>query len=113
MKVFIIDDNPLHLKMCKVLLKNLGHDVSAVLSLDELKKGFGDIDEPDVALIDFRLSPGITGIDVLEFLKDRWPTCRFIVFTADVGERANLESSGFDKVVFKPVTEALLREILI
>jgi len=114
MKVFVIDDNELHLKMCRILLQNLGHDVFVCDSLGKLKSEIGSFPEPDVALIDYRLNPGETGLDVLDFLKEsrQWMSARFIAVTADVSERALLERSGFDKVVFKPITEGLLKEII-
>jgi CheY-like chemotaxis protein len=114
MKVFVIDDNPLHLKMCRILLNNLGHDVTTAMSLNELQSEMSTMEKPDVALIDFRLSPGETGVDVLNYLRGsgEWVGCRMIALTADIGERSALEHAGFDKVVFKPITETLLKEIV-
>lgn len=113
MDVFVIDDNELHLKMCRILLNNLGHQVHTASSLADMKNIAGDI-EPDVALVDYRLSLGETGIDVLNYVKQQglWKSCRIIALTADVSEKTSLEVAGFDKVVFKPVTEALLKEIV-
>lgn len=114
MKVYVIDDNKLHLKMCRVLLHNLGHEVFTAESLAELKKLSESNPPADVALVDYRLQPGESGIDVLKYLRGHknWVKTRFIAVTADVSERTLLENSGFDKVVFKPITEALLKEIV-
>lgn len=114
MRVYVIDDNRLHLKMCRVLLHNLGHDVITAESLDELKKLAGENQPADVALVDYRLKPGETGLDVLKFLRelDEWADSRLVAVTADVSERTMLENSGFDSVVFKPITESLLKEIV-
>jgi CheY-like chemotaxis protein len=114
MKVLVIDDNGLHLKMCRILLKNLGHEVETADSMAQLKKIIPEIGHQDVVLIDYRLLPGETGVDVLEYLKKggMWSGSKYIAVTADVGERSLLERAGFDKVVFKPITEALLKEIV-
>jgi len=114
MNVFVVDDNELHLKMCKILLNNLGHDVTTAVSLKALKDVVDTIETPDIVLIDFRLSPGETGVDVLNYLKTehKWNGSRLIALTADISERTTLENAGFHDVVFKPVTEALLKEIV-
>ncbi|ADD69469.1 response regulator receiver protein [Denitrovibrio acetiphilus DSM 12809] len=114
MKVFVVDDNELHLKMCKILLNNLGYEVTTSTSLEDLQKRMDGLSEPDVALIDYRLSPGETGVDVLSYLKQngKWQKCKLVALTADISERSMLERAGFDSVVFKPITEALLKEII-
>ncbi len=114
MNVLVIDDNELHLKMCRILLRNLGHEVTTADSLSSLKGQMKDIGTPDVALIDYRLGLGETGVDVLEYLKgsSNWLGTKYIALTADVGEKAQLERAGFDVVAFKPITEGLLKELI-
>lgn len=114
MHVLIIDDNTLHLKMCRILLEKMNHTVMTEESLDSLKKHTDGMTEPDIALVDFRLQPGVTGVDALQFLKQntKWAKTKYLALTADVGERSYLDGSGFDDVVFKPVTESLLSDIL-
>jgi CheY-like chemotaxis protein len=114
MKILMIDDNELHLKMGKVLLENLGHEVELINSLDNLRKASGSLSNVDIAFIDYRLAPGETGIEALDYLKSRnGSNTKYIALTADVSEKTLLENSGFDSVVFKPITENLLREIII
>jgi len=115
MKVFVVDDNNLHLKMCRILLQNLGHDVETFESLDQLKEEAKKMVLPDILLIDYRLSPSETGLDVLNFIREmkEWRVVKTIALTADVSERAMLESAGFDQVAFKPITETLLKEIIV
>jgi CheY-like chemotaxis protein len=114
MKVIVVDDNDLHLKMCRILLKNLGHEVVVANSLGAVKDAVKTDKEFDIALIDYRLEQGETGIDVLDFLKNEMQliTPRYIAVTADVSEKSQLESAGFHKVVFKPITEELLKDIV-
>lgn len=114
MHVLIIDDNGLHLKMCRILLEKLKHQVSTADSFASLKKNIINISEPDVCLVDFRLEPGVTGVDVLHFLKSdtQWKKTKYVALTADVGEKTYLDGSGFHGVIFKPITEGLLAETL-
>lgn len=114
MRITVIDDNEPHLKMCRILLENMGCEVSTIASLKELKETVKDIEVPDMMLIDYRLNLGETGVDVLEFVKGQslWRDVRCIALTADVGERSMLEQSGFDLVVFKPITETMLKELI-
>jgi CheY-like chemotaxis protein len=64
--------------------------------------------------VDFRLEPGVNGVDVLNLLKteNKWSKTKYIALTADVAEKGYLGDSGFDDVIFKPVTETLLAEII-
>lgn len=114
MQVLIIDDNALHLKMCRILLEKLKHKVSTADSLASLKKDISSLPEPRICLVDFRLEPGVTGVDVLNYLKTntKWNNTKFIALTADVGEKSYLDGSGFDEVIFKPITESLLADTL-
>jgi len=114
MNVLIVDDNALHLKMCRILLEKLKHKVETAESVSTLKKNLQSMQEPDVALVDFRLEPGVTGVDILNLLKtgNKWTKTKYVALTADVAEKNNLDGAGFDGVIFKPVTETLLAETL-
>ena len=114
MNVLVVDDNELHLKMCRVLLNNLGHQAVTVNSLENLKEQVVSIAMPNVVLIDHRLGSGETGLDILKYLKgaSAWAGTRYIVLVADEDERAQVEGTGFDQVAFKPITEAILKELI-
>jgi CheY-like chemotaxis protein len=113
MNILMVDDNELHLKMGKVLLENLGHNVILCQSLPDLKQNLDKMGKIDIAFIDYRLEPGVTGIDVLEFMKSKkLAGTRYIAITADISEKNLLERSGFDSVAFKPVTEGMLKGLI-
>jgi CheY-like chemotaxis protein len=114
MNVLIVDDNTLHLKMCRILLEKLKHTVQTAESVSALKNGLRSMEEPDVAFVDFRLEPGVTGVDILKMLKEenKWTRTKYIALTADVAEKSHLDGAGFDGIIFKPVTETLLAETL-
>ena len=100
--------------MCRILLEKMNHTATTVESLAALKKEAATMEEPKVALVDFRLEPGVTGVDVLAFLKEnaKCKNTKYIALTADVREKTYLDGSGFDCVIFKPVTESLLADTL-
>jgi DNA-binding NtrC family response regulator len=113
MKIFIIDDNSLHLKMCEFILKKQKHEVHLFKSIEELDKFVQTEDtKPDIFFIDYRLSDTVTGIDVLEVVKNKykWVSAKCVAFTADVSEAAQLRKKGFTGVILKPITEAMLKE---
>jgi len=113
MRVLIVDDNELHLKLGKILIEKMGHDVYAFSSVKELSSGLKNIPEADIALIDYRLGEGTTGVDALNLINESgWNQIRVVALTADVSEKATLNSAGFHDVLFKPVTESLLEEII-
>ncbi|QAR33757.1 response regulator [Geovibrio thiophilus] len=114
MRIFIIDDNGLHLKMCNFILTKLEHEVyifDSVKKLDDFTLQNAII--PDILFIDYRLGPSETGLDVLERVKNKykWKSAKCIAFTADVSEASQLRASGFDSVILKPVTENMLKEV--
>ncbi|GAB1536969.1 hypothetical protein ADMFC3_26000 [Geovibrio sp. ADMFC3] len=115
MKIFIVDDNGLHLKMCNFILTKLEHEVFIFDSLKKLDNFSHENNIiPDILFIDFRLGPTETGLDVLENVKNKykWKSAKCIAFTADVSEASQLRTSGFDNVILKPVTENMLKEVV-
>ncbi|MGE4497120.1 MAG: response regulator [Deferribacterales bacterium] len=115
MKIFIIDDNGLHLKMCNFILTKMEHTVyifDSIKKLDDFTLQNEVI--PDILFIDYRLGPSETGLDVLDRVKNKykWKSAKCIAFTADVSEAQHLRVSGFDNVILKPVTENMLKEIV-
>ncbi|MCD8492399.1 MAG: response regulator [Geovibrio sp.] len=115
MKIFIIDDNGLHLKMCNFILTKLEHEVYIFDSLKKLDDFTLQNDTiPDILFIDYRLGPTETGLDVLDRVKNKykWKSAKCIAFTADVSETSQLRAGGFDTIILKPVTENMLKEIV-
>ncbi len=72
-----------------------------------------DAEQPDLVLLDIRL-PGISGIDVLEAIRDRWPALPVMMLTAldAVEDRVKGLRSGADDYLPKPFDfEELLARI--
>lgn len=80
LRVLLVDDDPLVLRAAEQTLTRAGLEVFAAKSrLDAVAvvKGGG----PDVALVDHDLG-GESGVDLLAELRDRWPHCARILWTA-------------------------------
>ena len=114
MYIVAIDDNKLHLKMARLILENLGHEVETLQNISELSQNLSTEKPADIYLIDYRLGDGVTGVDALkEIKKDKSAGSKVcIAFTADMSEAGKLKEKGFDDVLYKPITEAMLQEII-
>jgi two-component system cell cycle response regulator len=67
MKIFVIEDDPTHLKLAKLVLSAAGHKVS---DAEAAEQGFLLIkkEKPDVILLDLAL-PGMDGLVLVRMLK--------------------------------------------
>jgi signal transduction histidine kinase/CheY-like chemotaxis protein len=107
--VFVVDDDPMILKLCGLILRKNEIHYQAFERAEDLLK----LDPPsDVShiLMDIRM-PGINGVDLCRQLKPKYPQAKFIALTAHVlpEEKNSLLDKGFDIVLSKPFHE---REIV-
>lgn len=112
MTIFVLDDNELHLKLCKLVLEKKGHNVHTFRSIDEMDSFYDKNKDtaPAIFFIDYRLSGSENGLDALDAVRNKykWTEAKCVAFTADVSESAALGKQGFDGVLLKPVTEEIL-----
>src|SRR6202522_2573181 len=87
-KLLLVDDNPMVLKMLEHALAPLARVVSASDSADALLKAVDD--PPDLVVCDYRM-PGMDGRQLVEKLKSRPATANFsavlMASRADIDER--------------------------
>ncbi|HEY0673335.1 MAG TPA: sigma-54 dependent transcriptional regulator [Longimicrobiales bacterium] len=86
-KVLIVDDERAILDTVEILLRGEGFDASVAQSGREALERFDEI-SPDVVLTDIRM-PGLTGLDLLEAVRQRDPEVPVILMTA----QASLQSA--------------------
>ena len=86
-KILVVDDERAILDTVEILLRGEGFDASVAQSGREALERFDDM-APDIVLTDIRM-PGVTGLDLLEAVRQRDPEVPVILMTA----QASLQSA--------------------
>jgi CheY-like chemotaxis protein len=114
MKILIIEDDPVSLKLASEVLQAGGHVVMLAASADQAVYSIKAL-TPDVILLDLRL-PGIKGLAVArqcreELVTRNIPIIAVTAFSADYG-RDDALKAGCDAYLIKPInTRTLLQQI--
>ncbi|MDH3732116.1 MAG: sigma-54 dependent transcriptional regulator [Gemmatimonadota bacterium] len=111
-KVLVIDDEQSIIETLSVLLKKEGFDVLAALSGTEGIERFGE-QKPDLVLTDVRM-PKVSGVDVLEAIRERDPTTPVVLMTAQASLQSAIRAVnlGATHYVQKPFSNEELVTIL-
>lgn len=80
MRVLVADNDPEALDLVVLDLRLEGHDVTGVPTGDEALVRMADFG-PDVVVLDYRMPPGPTGVDVAASVRPLWPGLRMILYT--------------------------------
>ena len=105
-RILVVEDNPLNLKLVRVVLQPAGYDVIEAQSGEEAIR-VAQENPPDLVLMDLQL-PGIDGAETLRRLRQGHlardvPVVAVTAFAmAEDRERASL--AGFDGYVEKPIS---------
>jgi two-component system, cell cycle response regulator len=114
MKILIIEDDPVSLKLASEVLHAGGHIIMLAASADQAIRSINAI-TPDVILLDLRL-PGIRGIGVARQIREDAGTCDIPIiavtaFSSEYGRTAAL-AAGCDAYIVKPInTRTLLQQV--
>lgn len=110
MKILAVDDDPAVLDATRALLAQWGCPADTARGPDEVAAAVARLGHPDVALVDFRLGPGVSGLDAIAATRAAHPGMGVVVVTgeSDAAVLAQLEESGFP-VLKKPVDPEELR----
>ena len=112
-KVMLVDDDPLILKLCSIILEK--HNIRHRTYTDPVRVLEEPLDKDlRLILLDIRL-PGVNGADLCKELRKKTdPQTRIVALTAHVmpQERNELLKNGFDQVLTKPFKESELLEQL-
>ncbi len=114
MKILIVEDDPVSLKLASEVLQTGGHVLILAATADQAIRSLNAV-RPDVILLDLRL-PGIKGLSVARQCREE-PTMRDIpiiavtAFSADYDRAAALKA-GCDEYIVKPInTRTLLQQV--
>jgi DNA-binding response OmpR family regulator len=98
-RILVVDDDVALVELVAGALTDMGFDViSAHHGGDGLM--LADVNKPDIVLLDVRM-PGMSGVEVLQQLRARWPWLPVIIITglADTElARALLRRGAFDYI---------------
>jgi len=109
--VWVVDDDPLILKLCSIILKNNKIQHRTIQDPELVMKE--DLKDAKIIFLDIRM-PNINGVDLCRHLKSKAPHLQIIALTAHVlpQERASIMQSGFDRILTKPFREQDFLEAL-
>jgi two-component system response regulator HydG len=111
-RILLIDDEKSMIETLSVLLKREGFDVLAALSGSEGIECFSE-SKPDLVLTDVRM-PKVSGVDVLEAIRERDPTTPVVLMTAQASLQSAIQAVnlGATHYVQKPFSNEELVAIL-
>jgi CheY-like chemotaxis protein len=114
-KIFVVEDEPVELKLAVQVLTAAGHDVDRARAAEEALTAIRD-DRPDVILLDISL-PGMDGLALARELKSHPLTCHIpIVAVTSYPEefpKSEAMAAGCDAYVPKPLSTRLLPQMLV
>ncbi|MEJ2156407.1 MAG: response regulator [Desulfobacteraceae bacterium] len=112
-KVLVIDDQRSHLKLMRNRLSKYGCQVITSDSAEEAMQMIQWGDHFPLIITDLKM-PWLDGAQFCKRVKASNPEFRVVALTGHIGtfDREELEGSGFDGIYEKPVTDALVRQIL-
>lgn len=115
MKIFVVEDEPIELKLAVTVLQSAGHEVSRAVAAEQALTAIRQ-NLPDVILLDLLL-PGMTGLSLARTLKAD-PLTRSIPIVAmtsyhDEFTNAEAISAGCDAFLTKPLSTRTLPDLLV
>ncbi|WP_304516784.1 ATP-binding protein [Cecembia rubra] len=110
MQVLLVDDDPVGLKLLRMLLETKRACVTSYCGGVDFMENFKEEDF-DLGILDIQM-PEVSGYDVLKLIKSRskYAELPLIAMTANVfaGEEESLQSKGFEALILKPFKEEVV-----
>jgi DNA-binding NtrC family response regulator len=103
-KAMVVDDEE---DICefltKILKEKLGFDVEAALSGEKALE-FVEKSEFQICVVDLKLSTAVTGLDVIEAIRKKWPKTKVVAMSGyvDIGLKQKAEHLGVTGFFEKP-----------
>jgi CheY-like chemotaxis protein len=112
--ILIVDDNPVNMKLVRVLLTGEGYEVGIAVDANEALAALKS-SQPDLILMDIQL-PGIDGLELTRRLKAD-PTTRHIKIVgltayAMKGDEERILAAGCDGYIPKPIDTRTLPTLI-
>ena len=112
LKILVVDDEPAVREGMNVLLSALGCRVTATHDTPTALE-FARNEAPDIALVDYRLAHGESGLDTINGLREIYPDLPAIIISGDTGpDRLREANEAAITLLSKPVAMDALREAI-
>ena len=113
-KVAIVEDDPIMSLLLEEVCKAAGYQVVGSLAAAHRALPMLERECPDYLLIDFKLSGRGTGLDLIEQVKQRWPTMATIMITGwDINDIARqMHAAQPDRILRKPIQPDTLVSVM-
>ena len=112
--ILIVDDNPMNMKLVRILLTTEGYEVRTAVDADEALNVLKEF-HPRVILMDVQL-PGIDGLELTRRLKSDPSTqdITILALTAYVmkGDKEKILAAGCDGYISKPIDTRTLAQLV-
>jgi signal transduction histidine kinase/DNA-binding NarL/FixJ family response regulator len=110
-KVIVVDDDPLILRFCSILLEKYQIRFKAIQQPEKIFNE--DLHDVKIFFLDIRM-PGMNGVDLCKELRKRNKNAKIIALTAHVlpQEQAAMLANGFDQILIKPFREKEFLQVL-
>jgi len=115
LKVLVVDDNEINLRLAEIILKKNNYDVTTVCSGDDSIELVRN-NQYDLIFMDLHM-PGLDGYESAKRIRlfengEHRPVIIALTANAMPQEIEKIESCGMDDVLIKPISEQLLCEII-
>jgi CheY-like chemotaxis protein len=103
-RILVVEDNPDNMKLFRALLTMKGHEVTGLLSGEDLLNTMQQT-RPELVLMDIQL-PGRDGFALLKELRaSAWGGTPIVALTAHAmsGDQEKAKAAGFDDYITKPI----------
>ncbi len=115
LKVLVVDDNDINLRLAEIILKKNNYDVTTVRSGNESVELVKN-NTYDLIFMDLHM-PGLDGYEAAKSIRllendDHRPVIIALTANAMPQEIEKIESCGMDDVLIKPISEQLICEII-
>lgn len=109
-RILVVDNDPDILDATRALLEGMGHRVTA---LDSAAAALAHEAAVDLALIDYHLGDGASGLDIIDHLRRRHPNMPIAIVSADTGAvlREGAAARAIE-VMRKPINPARLEDFI-
>jgi two-component system, cell cycle response regulator DivK len=113
-RILIVDDNPINLKLARVVLMTEGYDIQTAASAEEAVARIPSW-RPDLILMDIQL-PGMDGLQLTRLLKGDRATRHIIVVAITAyalsGDERKALDAGCDAYLPKPIDTRALPKLV-